>query len=212
MIDFYTWSTPNGRKIAIMLEECGLAYTPHAVDIGKGEQFAPAFVRISPNGKIPAIVDHDTREGPVSIFESAAILIYLAEKTGKFLTPAGIRRAKTLQWLTWQVAGVGPMLGQANHFNTVAPEKIGYAINRFSTEATRLLGVMNRQLELSPYIAGDDYSIADIALYPWIVLAVKAMTRAEPGLATELAAISRWTGKIGERAAVQTGMSMRFRD
>ena len=212
MIDFYTWQTPNGRKIAIMLEECGLAYTPHAIDIGKDEQFAPTFVGISPNGKIPAIIDHDTREGPVSIFESAAILIYLAEKTGRFLAPAGARRAKTLQWLTWQVAGVGPMLGQANHFNTVAPEKIEYAIDRFTTEATRLLKVMNSQLEHNPYIAGDDYSIADIALYPWIVLALKAMTRDDPGLAKELAATRRWTEKIGERAAVKTGMSMSVRD
>ncbi len=212
MIDFYTWTTPNGRKIGIMLEECGLAYTPHAVDIGKDEQFTPSFVRISPNGKIPAIVDHDRSEGPISIFESAAILIYLAEKTGRFLAPAGARRANTLQWLTWQVAGVGPMLGQANHFNTVAPEKIAYAINRFTTEAARLLKVMNSQLENSQYIAGDDYGIADIALYPWIVPTWAATAKANPGFAMELSAIDRWMNTISERAAVKAGMSMRFRE
>lgn len=152
MIDFYTWPTPNGRKIAIMLEECGLAYARHAVDISNNEQFANSFVRISPNSKIPAIVDHDTPEGPISIFESAAILIYLAEKTGRFLAAAGTQRAKALQWLAWQVAGVGPTLGQANHFNSGAGIPVTYAVVTFSN-LRRRLPIVRAALEEEVYSA-----------------------------------------------------------
>ena len=155
MIDFYTWTTPNGRKVAIMLEETGLPYEVHAVNIGTNEQFAPEFLKISPNNRIPAIVDRDADSGPVSIFESGAILIYLAEKTGKFLAPKGEQRAKTLEWLMWQMGGVGPMLGQANHFLNAAPEKIPYAINRYLDESVRLLKVLDKRLGEAAFMGGD---------------------------------------------------------
>ncbi len=169
MIEVYSWATPNGHKVHIMLEECGLPYRVHAVDIGAGEQFAPEFLAISPNNKIPAIVDPDGPDGaPISMFESGAILLYLAAKTGRFL-PADTRgRYTTLEWLMFQMGNVGPMLGQTHHFRLYAPDKIGYAIERYSNEAKRLYGVMNRRLAQSKYIAGDAYTIADIAIFPWL--------------------------------------------
>jgi GSH-dependent disulfide-bond oxidoreductase len=170
MIDVYYWGTPNGLKIKLFLEEAGLAYRIIPVDIGKGEQFAPEFLRISPNNRIPAIVDTEPKGGgaPLSLFESGAILLYLAEKIGRFI-PADLRgRALTLEWLFWQVAGLGPMAGQNGHFTAYAPEKLPYAIERYTKETNRLYGVLNRQLEGRDYIAGD-YSIADMACYPWIV-------------------------------------------
>lgn len=169
MIDVYTWPTPNGHKIHIMLEECGLPYRVHAVDIGAGDQFKPEFLAISPNNKIPAIVDSDGPDGqPISLFESGAILLYLASKTGRFL-PTDLRaRYDTLQWLMFQMGGVGPMLGQTHHFRIYAPEKIPYAIDRYTNEAKRLYGVMDRQLEKSSHLAGHEYSIADIAVFPWL--------------------------------------------
>lgn len=169
MIEVYSWPTPNGHKVHIMLEECGLPYRAHAVDIGAGGQFEPDFLAISPNNKVPAIVDPDGPDGqPISLFESGAILLYLAGKTGRFL-PAGTRgRYETLQWLMFQMGGVGPMLGQAHHFRIYAPEKIPYAIDRYTNEARRLYGVMNRQIARHRYIAGDEYTVADIAIFPWL--------------------------------------------
>jgi GST-like protein len=169
MIEVYSWATPNGHKVHIMLEECGLPYRVHGVDIGAGDQFKPEFLAISPNNKIPAIVDPDGPDGkPISLFESGAILLYLAAKTGRFL-PADVRgKYDTLQWLMFQMGGVGPMLGQAHHFRIYAPEKIPYAIERYSNEARRLYGVMNRQIARHRYIAGDEYTIADIAIFPWL--------------------------------------------
>ncbi len=169
MIEVYSWATPNGHKVHIMLEECGLPYRVHPIDIGSGAQFAPEFLAISPNNKIPAIVDPEGPDGqPLSLFESGAILLYLAGKTGRFL-PADTRgKYKVLEWLMFQMGGVGPMLGQAHHFRIYAPEKIPYAIDRYTNEARRLYGVMNRQIAKHRYIAGDEYSIADIAIFPWL--------------------------------------------
>ena len=169
MIEVYSWATPNGHKVHIMLEECGLLYRAHAVNIGTGDQFKPEFLAISPNNKIPAIVDSDGPDGqPISLFESGAILLYLAAKTGRFL-PADVRgKYAALEWLMFQMGGVGPMLGQAHHFRIYAPEKIPYAIERYSNEAQRLYGVMNRRLAQSKYFAGPAYSIADIAIFPWL--------------------------------------------
>ena len=169
MIDVYSWATPNGHKIHIMLEECGLPYRVHAVNIGAGEQFAPEFLAISPNHKIPAIVDTDGPDGaPISLFESGAILLYLAGKTGKFLPASTRGRYEVLQWLMFQMGGVGPMLGQAHHFRLYAPEKIAYAIERYTNEARRLYGVMDRRIAKLRYIGGPEYSIADIAIFPWL--------------------------------------------
>ena len=170
MIDLYYWGTPNGLKIKLFLEEAALPYRIIPVDIGKGEQFQPEFLKISPNNRIPAIVDTEPKGGgaPLSLFESGAILLYLAEKTGRFL-PVDLRgRAKVLEWLFWQVGGLGPMSGQNGHFSAYAPEKIPYAIERYVKETNRLYGVLDRQLAGRDYIAGD-YSIADMACYPWIV-------------------------------------------
>ena len=169
MIEVYSWATPNGHKVHIMLEECALPYKAVPVDIGSGDQFKPEFLAISPNNKIPAIVDPDGPDGkPISLFESGAILLYLAGKTGRFL-PADTRgKYAVLQWLMFQMGGVGPMLGQTHHFRIYAPEKLAYAIDRYSNEAKRLYRVMNDQLARSRYIAGDAYSIADIAIFPWL--------------------------------------------
>lgn len=207
MIDFHTWTTPNGRKVAIMLEETGLPYEVHTVNIGKNEQFAPEFLKISPNNRIPAIVDRDADSGPVSIFESGAILIYLAEKTGKFLAPKGEQRAKTLEWLMWQMGGVGPMLGQANHFLNAAPEKIPYAINRYLDESVRLLKVLDKRLGEAAFMGGD-YSIADMATYPWVKAAFPLIAQARPEALGECANIQRWLDAVGARPAVQRGMDV----
>ena len=169
MIDLYSWATPNGHKVHIMLEECGLPYRVHAVNIGNGEQFAPQFLAISPNNKIPAIVDADGPDGkPMSLFESGAILLYLAAKTGRFLPDDTRGKYEVLQWLMFQMGGIGPMLGQAHHFRIYAPEKIAYAIDRYSNEAQRLYGVMDTRLANSKYLGGKAYSIADIAVFPWL--------------------------------------------
>ena len=169
MIEVYSWATPNGHKVYIMLEECGLPYRVHAVDIGAGDQFAPDFLAISPNNKIPAIVDPDGPDGePISLFESGAILLYLAGKTGRFMPDSVRGKFAVLQWLMFQMGGVGPMLGQAHHFRIYAPEKIPYAIDRYTNEAKRLYGVMNSRLANNKYIGGADYSIADIAIFPWL--------------------------------------------
>ncbi|MFN4231162.1 glutathione S-transferase N-terminal domain-containing protein [Parvibaculum sp.] len=207
MIDLYTWTTPNGRKVSIMLEETGLPYEVHPVNIGKEEQFAPDFLKLSPNNRIPAIVDRDADSGPVSIFESGAILIYLAEKTGKFLAPKGEQRAKTLEWLMWQMAGVGPMLGQANHFINTAPEQIPYAIDRYVGEAARLIKVLDKRLGESQFMGGD-YSIADMATYPWLKVAFDLIAQAKPDVVGEGANVRRWLEEVGARPAVQRGMDV----
>ncbi len=170
MIDLYYWPTPNGHKITIFLEEVGLAYTVKPVNIGKGEQFQPDFLKIAPNNRMPAIVDHAPADGgaPLSVFESGAILTYLAEKTGKFLPHELRGRVRVLEWLNWQMGGLGPMAGQNHHFSGYAPEKIPYAIDRYVKETNRLYGVLDRQLAHHAFVAGD-YSIADMACYPWIV-------------------------------------------
>lgn len=171
MIDLYYWPTPNGHKITMFLEEAGVAYSIKRVDIGKGEQFAPDFLKISPNNRMPAIVDHAPVDqgAAISVFESGAILLYLAEKTGQFMA-ADIRgRVMCTQWLFWQVGGLGPMAGQNHHFRSYAPEKIPYAIDRYVRETARLYGVLDKHLAESKYICGEKYSIADMASYPWIV-------------------------------------------
>ena len=169
MIDIYTWPTPNGHKVYIMLEETGLPYRVHGINIRTGDQFKPEFLKISPNNRIPAIVDHDGPNGkPISLFESGAILIYLAGKTGKLLPLDLHQRYAALEWLMWQMGGVGPMFGQANHFRAYSVEKITYAIERYTNEANRLTHVMDKRLAATPYLAGDDYSVADIAVFPWM--------------------------------------------
>ncbi|MHA6193458.1 glutathione binding-like protein [Pseudomonas wadenswilerensis] len=170
MIDLYYWTTPNGHKITLFLEETGLPYRIHPINIGKGEQFAADFLKIAPNNRIPAIVDNDTADGqPLSLFESGAILLYLAEKTGQFL-PQDLRgRQEALQWLFWQMGGLGPMAGQNHHFVRFAPEKVPYAIKRYVDETARLYGVLDKRLADRPFVAGEAYSIADMAIYPWIV-------------------------------------------
>lgn len=170
MIDLYYWGTPNGHKITLFLEEADMTYELHGVNIGKGEQFQPEFLKISPNNKIPAIVDQSptNHSEPITVFESGAILLYLAEKTGRFLSPEIHRRVETLEWLFWQVGGLGPMLGQNHHFTQYAPEKVPYAIERYQKETARLYGVLNKKLQDRDFIASD-YSIADMACYPWIV-------------------------------------------
>ena len=201
MIDLYTWRTPNGYKISVMLEELQLPYQVHTINITKGEQFKPEFLKISPNNKIPAIVDHETTDGnALSIFESGAILIYLAEKTGQFFSEDVKKRSEILQWLMFQMAGFGPMLGQAHHFRRFAPEKIPYAIERYTNEAHRLYGVLEHHLAQRDYLAGD-YSIADIALYPW------ATYHEWQGVdLKDFPNVTRWMNLIALRPAVKKGM------
>ena len=204
MLDLYTWPTPNGHKIHIMLEETGLDYTVHPVNILAGEQFDPAFLKISPNNKIPAIVDREGPDGqPFSLFESGAILIYLAEKTGRLLPKTPRHYYTTLQWLLFQVGDLGPMLGQAHHFLVYAPERIPYAMDRYRNEANRLYGVMNRRLGESLYLAGDEYTIADIATFPW----VRSYENQEVDIA-EYANVKRWFEAISARPAVQRGLEV----
>jgi len=204
MIDLYTWTTPNGRKVSIMLEECGLEYSVHPINIGNRDQFKPEFVKICPNSKIPAIVDHDAG---VSIFESGAILMHLAEKVGKLFPAKDPGRAKVLEWIFWQMANIGPMLGQANHFINVAPEKIPYAIDRYVTECARLIKVLDDQLAQTEYMAGA-YSIADIATYPWLVVGFPAIKAAKADVVGEGASVARWLAAVGARPAVKKGMQV----
>ncbi|MEY2685893.1 MAG: hypothetical protein RL375_91 [Pseudomonadota bacterium] len=201
MIELYSWATPNGHKIHIMLEECGLAYRAHAVDIGSGAQFDPAFLAISPNNKIPAITDPDGPDGaPISLFESGAILLYLAGKTGRFLPDDTRGKYEVLQWLMFQMGGVGPMLGQAHHFRIYAPEKIGYAVDRYTNEARRLYGVMNKRLANSRYLGGKQYSIADMAVFPWL------RSWKNQGIDwVDYPHLKGWFDEIGHRPAVQRG-------
>jgi len=204
MIEVYSWPTPNGHKVHIMLEECGLPWRAHAIDIGAGDQFKPGFLAISPNNKIPAIVDPDGPDGqPISLFESGAILLYLAGKTGRFM-PAGVRgKYEVLQWLMFQMGGVGPMLGQTHHFRIYAPEKLPYAIDRYSNEAKRLYGVMDKQLAHNRHIAGDEYSIADMAIFPWL------RSWQNQGIAwSDYPRLKAWFDTVAERPAVQRGVAV----
>ena len=213
MIDFYYWPTPNGHKVTLLLEEAGLDYTIKPVDIGKGAQFEPGFLRISPNNKMPAIVDHAPADGgeAISVFESGAILLYLANKTGRFLgIPDGADAGTALrqrilvnEWLFWQMAGLGPMTGQYGHFHVYAPEDIAYAKDRYRKEAERLLGVLDTQLEGRAFIAGDDYSIADMASYPWISPYDKAPLDLAP-----FANVQRWQAAIRERPATKRAYAL----
>ena len=200
MIDLYYWPTPNGHKITLFLEEAGLDYTLRPVNIGKGDQFKPEFLAFSPNNKMPAIVDHAPADGgePQTVFESGAILLYLAEKSGQFLSGEPRTRIQTLEWLFWQMAGLGPMTGQYGHFNVYAPEKIPYAIERYTNEANRLLQVLDTHLKGRDFIAGEAYSIADMATYPWIGVYDKA-----PIDMTPYPEIQRWHAAIKARPATE---------
>lgn len=204
MIDLYTWPTPNGHKVHIMLEECGLEYTVHPINIGAGEQFEPDFLKISPNNRMPAIVDRDGPGGkPYSLFESGAILIYLADKTGRFWPTEPSAHYDVLQWVMWQMGGVGPMFGQANHFRSYAKEKIPYAIDRYTSEAGRLYRVLDKQLSEGEYVAGGEYTIADMMIYPWV---------REPdrrGFSfDDFPNVRRWCDLVGARPAVQRGCAV----
>ena len=204
MIDVYTWPTPNGHKVHIMLNECGLEHEIHGVDIQKGEQFEPDFLAISPNNRIPAIIDNDGPDGrPYSLFESGAILIYLADKTGKFLSKDAEQRYTTLQWLMFQMGNVGPMFGQAHHFRSYAADNVEYAVERYTNEAGRLYRIMNKRLGESTYLAGDDYSIADIATYPWSLNPQRRGQDLE-----ELPNVARWLDAISIRPAVEKAMKV----
>lgn len=208
MITLYTWTTPNGRKPAIMLEELGVPYQVRTINIDKDEQFAASFLAIAPNNKIPAIVDEDTEGGPLPIFESGAILTYLAEKHGRFLAPSGHVRYKTLEWLHWQIGGLGPMLGQLGFFGVRSKDKSPLAIDRFVEESDRLLAVMDKQLASSTYLAGDDYTIADIACYPWTIAATTYLQDVLADSLTTKPSVQRWLKNVGERPAVQRGMAV----
>ena len=206
MIDLYTWSTPNGRKVSIMLEELALPYKAHAIDIGKGDQFQPDFVAISPNSKIPAIVDSDGPEGkPYSLFESGAILLYLADKSGRFLPEKKSERFEVIQWLMFQMGGVGPMFGQTHHFLRAAPEPVPYAIERYSKETRRLYGVLDKHLAGRQWL-GSEYSVADIATYPWV-----ARYEWHKVDLADFPNVKRWFDSIGQRPAVQQGMKIPVR-
>jgi len=204
MIDLYTWTTPNGFKVSIMLEETGLPYRVHPIDIGRGDQLREDYLRINPNNKIPAIVDEDgPGGGPFTVFESGAILLWLAEKAGCLMPTETRARYAALQWLMFQMGGVGPMLGQAHHFRRYAPEKLPYAIDRYTSEAARLYRVLDRRLGESAYLAGEDYTIADIACWPWI----RSHEMQGQDLA-DFVNVRRWFETIGERPAVQRGLEV----
>ncbi|MBL9033191.1 MAG: glutathione S-transferase N-terminal domain-containing protein [Rhodospirillaceae bacterium] len=205
MIELYTWPTPNGHKVHIALEELGLPYTVHAVDIGAGDQFKPDFLKISPNNRIPAIVDRDGPGGrQMALFESGAILIYLAEKTGRLLAPKGsAARYAAIQWLMFQMGGIGPMLGQSHHFRVFAPEKYQYAIDRYTNEAKRLYGVLDRRLGEAPYLAGAEYGIADIATFPWL-----RYSEHQGVVLAEYPNVQRWFDVVASRPAVERGLQV----
>ena len=203
MIDLYTWSTPNGRKVSVMLEECALAYRVHRIHIGQGEQLKPEYVKINPNSKIPAIVDAEGPQGkPIAMMESGAILIYLGEKTGRFIPAAASARYKALEWLMFQMGHVGPMFGQVHHFLRSAKEQVPYAIERYVKEKDRLYGVLERRLAEAEYLAGE-YSIANIATHPWVARFEWHKTRLE-----DFPNVKRWFDVISARPAVQRGMAV----
>ena len=198
VIDLYYWPTPNGHKITMFLEETGLHYTIHPINIGKGDQFDPAFLKIAPNNRMPAIVDHAPADGgePISVFESGAILLYLAEKTGQFISAETRSRVAVLEWLFWQMGGLGPMAGQNHHFVQYAPEKLPYAMDRYVNETNRLYGVLNKRLADRPFVAGDAYSIADMASYPWTVGHERQQQKLE-----DFPHLERWYRSIESRPA-----------
>ncbi len=203
MIDLYTWPTPNGHKVHIFFEEVGMPYTVHAINIGTGDQFEPEFLKISPNNKMPAIVDQDGPGGkPYAVFESGAILLYLAEKTGQYLPSDPTGRYDVIQWLMFQMGGIGPMLGQAHHFRMYAPEKIEYAFNRYTNEASRLYGVVDKRLSEHEYLAGD-YSIADMATFPWLRYHENQGQKLE-----DYPHLKRWYDQLEARPAVQRGLEI----
>ncbi|HVO03680.1 MAG TPA: glutathione S-transferase N-terminal domain-containing protein [Candidatus Cybelea sp.] len=202
MIELYSWTTPNGHKIHIMLEETGLPYRVHKIDLGARQQDDPAFLKINPNGKIPAIVDTEGPDGkPLAIFESAAILIHLAQKSGMLLPTEPYARYAALEWLMFQIANIGPMFGQAFHFRSVAPERVPYAVDRYTNEVGRLLGVLDRRLWDATYLAGEEYTIADIATWPWVRNAASYGQNME-----NYPNVQRWITAIGERPAVRRGL------
>ena len=204
MIDLYTWTTPNGRKVSIMLEECGLPYNVHKIDIGKGDQFTPEFVTINPNSKIPAIIDSNGPDGkPITLFESGAILVYLAQHYQKLLPPDWRQLYHVFEWLMFQMGGVGPMFGQTHHFLRAAPEQVPYAINRYKKETDRLYGVMDKALATREFLGGNLYSIADIATYPWVARYEWHKTDLN-----QFPNVRRWFEEIGKRPAVQRGMAV----
>ena len=204
MIDLYTWTTPNGRKVSIMLEECGLPYNVHKIDIGKGDQFTPEFIAINPNSKIPAIIDSNGPDGkPITLFESGAILVYLAQHYQKFLPPDWHQLYHVFEWLMFQMSGVGPMFGQTHHFLRAAPEPVPYAIDRYKKETDRLYGVMDKELAKRDYLADNFYSIADIATYPWVARYEWHKTDLN-----QFPNVKRWFEEIGKRPAVQRGMTV----
>jgi GST-like protein len=205
MIDLHYWPTPNGWKVSIMLEECALPYTLKPVNIGRGEQFRPEFLAISPNNRMPAIVDHDPPGGaPVSVFESGAILVYLAEKTGRFIGHDLRSRVATLEWLMWQMGGLGPMAGQNGHFRLYAPEKLPYAIERYAKEVDRLYGVLDTRLaRTGAYVAGADYGIADIAIFPWV-----RTWKAQQVPLERFTHVKAWYERLMERPAVRRGIDL----
>lgn len=206
MIDLYTWTTPNGRKVSIFLEETALEYRVVPVRLPEGDQSRDSFTALNPNQKIPAIIDHDVDGEPIGLFESGAILIYLAEKTGRFLPEAGRERAQVLQWLMYQMSHVGPMLGQANHFAT-QPEPIPYAVDRFIGESMRILGVLDTGLDGRDYLGGD-YSIADMATYPWVQAAWGPFSAMMAEQTAKLGRVEAWLSRVGERDAVARGMAV----
>jgi GST-like protein len=203
-IDVFSWATPNGHKVHIMLEECGLPYRAIPVNIGAGEQFRPEFLAISPNNKIPAIVDPQGPDGqPMALFESGAILLYLAAKTGRFLPEGDRAKFEVLQWLMFQMGSVGPMLGQAHHFRLYAPEKVRYAIDRYTNEAKRIYGVIDRRLAQSEWVGGAEYSVADIAIFPWL-----RSWQNQGVVIEEFPHLKRWFDTIAARPAVQRGVQV----
>ena len=204
MIDVYSWATPNGHKVHILLEELGLPYQVHPVDIGAGDQFKPEFLRISPNNKVPALVDSDGPDGkPIALFESGAILIYLAEKYNRFVPADPRERYEMLQWLMFQMAGIGPMLGQAHHFRIYAPEPVPYAIDRYTKEAKRLYGVLDRRLAEHQWVGCNEYSIADMAIWPWL------RSWKNQGIEmTDFPNVAAWFEKIDQSEAVQRGVKV----
>ena len=205
MITLYTWTTPNGRKVSIMLEEVGLSYVTKPVNLGKNEQFSPDFLAIGPNNKIPAIVDEEGVDRRQTVFETSAILTYLAEKTGQLLPAHGPRRIEVQEWLAWSISGYAPMLGQWNYFAKRASEKTPAAIERFTTEAVRLFGVLETRLSEATYLA-HDYSIADISTYTWTAAILHGFREASPGALAATPHIERWMSEIAARPAVQRGM------
>ena len=207
MIDLYTWTTPNGRKISIMLEETGLPYKVIPVNLGQQQQFTPEFTALNPNQRIPVIVDHDVSGEPVTLFESGAILIYLGEKTGRFLPANGRARGEVIQWLMFQMGGIGPMLGQAGHFANQAPEKIPYAIKRYIDESVRLIGVLNTRLAKAAFLGGE-YSIADMATYPWVAAAWPVFKSMMPEQVGSYGHVQRWLDAVAARPAVERGMQV----